>query len=276
MSSTSFGEHLKRERELRGVSLDEIAAATRIKTSFLEALENGRWSELPGGAFNRGFVRATARFLGLDEDGMVAEYALETGGESQAKVQVQASGAMPRDYRPALVAGSALLLLLIGGGWFAHHEITVRRQKRAAMAAGTPNATAPASSGLATNAPQPVSPVPNTPSEASASQPPAAPAPIAKPEPAAPEPLELRLETSKTARVQVTGDGKLLFKGKLHSDDPKIFQARDGFEVAASDAGVVKLQLDGRAIPFSGTPGRHGSSISLSRKDLKAPTDSAH
>ena len=113
MSSTPFGEHLKRERELRGVSLDEIAAATRIKTSFLEALENGRWDELPGGAFNRGFVRATAHFLGLDEDGMVAEYALETGGESQAKAPPQPSGAMPRDYRPALIAVSALLLLLI-------------------------------------------------------------------------------------------------------------------------------------------------------------------
>ena len=62
MASTPFGEHLRRERELRGVTLDEVSAATRIKTTFLEAMENGRWEELPGGAFNRGFIRATSKF----------------------------------------------------------------------------------------------------------------------------------------------------------------------------------------------------------------------
>ena len=45
MSSTPFGEHLKREREMRGVSLEEISAATRINTRFLEALEKAHWSD---------------------------------------------------------------------------------------------------------------------------------------------------------------------------------------------------------------------------------------
>jgi cytoskeleton protein RodZ len=74
-----FGEHLRREREMRGISLDEIASATRISTRFLEALENEQWSQLPGGVFNRGFVRAVAHHLGLDEDSLVAEYTLATG-----------------------------------------------------------------------------------------------------------------------------------------------------------------------------------------------------
>src|SRR5689334_4745225 len=76
MTKAGFGEHLKRERELRGVSLDEICAATRIGTRFLEALENEDWERLPGGVFNRGFVRAVARYLGLDEEGTVAEYVM--------------------------------------------------------------------------------------------------------------------------------------------------------------------------------------------------------
>jgi len=281
MSSTPFGEHLKRERELRGVSLDEIAAATRIKTSFLEALENGRWNELPGGAFNRGFVRATAHFLGLDEDGMVAEYALETGGESQAKPPSQPSGAMPRDYRPVLIAVSALLLLLIGGGWFVHHKIAVRRQKRASEAAsGTTQPVVPANASTApgtsvtsgtsgTNTATPVAVASGAAPDATANQPLPAPAAIASPEPPPSEPLKLRLETSKTTRIQVLGDGKLLFKGRLHSDDPKTFQAHEGFEVASNDPGVVKLQLNGESVPFSGASGRHGGSVSISRKDLK-------
>ncbi len=75
MPSTPFGEQLKRERELRGVSLEEVATATRIAPRFLEALENEQWDKLPGGVFNRGFIRAVARYLGLDEDNLVSEYA---------------------------------------------------------------------------------------------------------------------------------------------------------------------------------------------------------
>jgi len=283
MSSSPFGEHLKRERELRGVSLDEIAAATRIKTSFLEALENGRWDELPGGAFNRGFVRATAHFLGLDEDGMVAEYAQETGGESQAKLMAQPSGAMPRDYRPAIMAIAALLVVIVGAAWFIHHKLSLRRQKRAedaiaAAAAASPSPKMPASVAV-TNAPQPPAAAPNAPPDPAATQPsPAAgltPEPstapaaaTAPPPPAVPEFLKLRLETSKTSQIRVMGDGKLLFKGRLHSDDPKNFQARDGFEVTSNEPSATKLRLNGEPVPFDAT-GRHGGTVSLSREDLK-------
>ncbi len=74
-----FGEHLRREREMRGISLEEIATATRIGTRFLEALESEQWSKLPGGVFNRGFVRAVAHHLGLDEEALLGEYTLATG-----------------------------------------------------------------------------------------------------------------------------------------------------------------------------------------------------
>src|SRR6185312_14024577 len=79
MTKGTFGEHLKREREMRGVSLDKIAAATRIAPRFLRAIENEEWDELPGGVFNRGFVRAVAHYLGLDEESIVAEYGMVAG-----------------------------------------------------------------------------------------------------------------------------------------------------------------------------------------------------
>lgn len=71
----SFGERLRREREMRGISLDEIATATKISARNLKALEDEKFSQLPGGIFNKGFVRAYAKFLGIDEEQMVAEYA---------------------------------------------------------------------------------------------------------------------------------------------------------------------------------------------------------
>ena len=53
MARGNFGERLKRERELREVSMDELTKATRISTRFVEALENEDWAKLPGGSFGR-------------------------------------------------------------------------------------------------------------------------------------------------------------------------------------------------------------------------------
>ena len=281
MASTPFGEHLKRERELRGVSLDEIAAATRIKTNFLEALEDGRWSELPGGAFNRGFIRATARFLGLDEDAMLAEYALETGGELDAKTSVRPSGAMPRNYRPAVVAGLSVFVLLVALAWLVHHEIFVHRQKRAAAvlaasmevhpaaeASPPPNINANAAGNTAAEVPSP-------PADASANKRSDVTAAVPGSDAGAPEPLKLRLQANKTTEIRVLADGKILFKGRLHSDEPRNFEAHDGFEVSSNDVAAVRLQLNGEDVAFAGKSGHRGS-IALSRKDLKSALDSSH
>jgi cytoskeleton protein RodZ len=70
----SFGERLKREREMRGVSLEEIAESTKIGKRNLLALETEEFNKLPGGIFNKGFVRAYAKYLGLDEDQAVTDF----------------------------------------------------------------------------------------------------------------------------------------------------------------------------------------------------------
>jgi cytoskeletal protein RodZ len=71
-----FGDRLRREREMRGITLDEICESTKIARRHLEALEKERFDQLPGGVFNKGFVRAYAKFLGIDEEQAVADYAL--------------------------------------------------------------------------------------------------------------------------------------------------------------------------------------------------------
>ena len=106
---------------MRGVTLEEVAAATRIAPRFLEALENERWDQLPGGAFNRGFIRSVARYLGLDEENMVAEYALETKGLNQSAASESYSHGMPRDWRPAIAAGVALLIVILAVAFAIHH-----------------------------------------------------------------------------------------------------------------------------------------------------------
>ena len=89
----SFGEKLKLEREKRKVTLEQISVSTKIGIRMLRALEEDQFNQLPGGIFNKGFVRAYSRVLGLDEDQTVAEY-LQASGDA-ALVSVDASSHDP-------------------------------------------------------------------------------------------------------------------------------------------------------------------------------------
>jgi cytoskeleton protein RodZ len=75
----SFGEKLKQEREKRNITLEQISATTKISTRMLQALEEDKFNQLPGGIFNKGFVRAYSRCVGLDEDQAVADYLQASG-----------------------------------------------------------------------------------------------------------------------------------------------------------------------------------------------------
>src|SRR5215831_17727322 len=76
-----FGDRLRSERERQQYSLDDVAASTKISTRMLRALEEEKFNQLPGGIFNKGFVRAYATFLKMDEEQAIADY-LEAAGEA--------------------------------------------------------------------------------------------------------------------------------------------------------------------------------------------------
>ena len=71
---SSFGERLRREREARGIDLDQVATATKVGRHHLEAIEREDFSELPEAVFARGFVQAYAQFVGLDPERTVAAF----------------------------------------------------------------------------------------------------------------------------------------------------------------------------------------------------------
>src|SRR5690349_19034261 len=99
----SFGEELRREREIRGISLKEIADATKISKRFLEALERNDHRTLPAPVFTRGFVREYARYVGLNAEEMVNRYNFAASNDdriekppSMAKYPEQ----LPKDISP--------------------------------------------------------------------------------------------------------------------------------------------------------------------------------
>ena len=79
----SIGTYLARQRELRGISLDELATLTRIPRRSLERLESGVFDRAPDG-FVRGFVRTVAASLGLDPDATVMRLLSEPAADPEA------------------------------------------------------------------------------------------------------------------------------------------------------------------------------------------------
>src|SRR5438132_2670586 len=111
----NFGASFKQARESKGISLDRIAAETRISTRFLLAIENEEFQLLPGGIFNRGFVRTYAEKIGLDPEQAVADY--ERLAEVREPAEPVQSGIAParkinRQLYPVAIGGLALLILI--------------------------------------------------------------------------------------------------------------------------------------------------------------------
>jgi cytoskeletal protein RodZ len=82
--AAGIGEKLRLERETRGIALRDISEHTRISMRYLEAIETDDYRRLPGGIFNRSFIRAYAKFIGFDEEKAIEEYTrtLRDQGES--------------------------------------------------------------------------------------------------------------------------------------------------------------------------------------------------
>jgi len=235
MATGTFGERLKREREMREVSLKEVTSATRIGPRFLEALENEEWEKLPGGIFNRGFVRSIARFLGLDEENLLAEYDLARGDQSMPAPQPY-ENKLPRPpiWLPILAVLALLAVLggLVAGGVYGWRRYAAHR----AAKQPSPSAAAASSSDSATSS--------------------------------SAIPLDLAVSTSAATRVRILADGTVLLDAEIPAGQTHHFSASQQFEVTVADSSAVLLELNGRAMPPVGTPGASGTII-LSQKDLR-------
>jgi cytoskeletal protein RodZ len=118
----SLGEHLKRERELRGVTIEEIAHITRIGTRFLHAIENNDYGSLPD-VLVKGFLRAYAKCVGLNPNEIISIY--ENVKTKEEKIEIkEAEKSLPyitSAYKTKIsksisfIAATALILTIAGG-----------------------------------------------------------------------------------------------------------------------------------------------------------------
>ena len=279
MTKGTFGENLKREREMRGVTLEEITTATRIATRFLQAIENEEWDQLPGGVFNRGFVRAMARYLGLDEENIVAEYTLAVGDRPSVPVWTGSPPVVtPEQPWLAWIIAAVIIICLLAGGWLGTRRLLAWRASRAAARVasasvdtspvGTSSTTEPPASSAAVAAA--ASPEPSDAAAASTMAPPTAAEAAAATPPvtADSDPIKLKIQTAKRTKVIVVADNDVVFDGNMKAGENHFFSASDHFQISAKDAGAVRLDLNGKPMAPIG-PSGHSGKVTLTRDALK-------
>ncbi len=244
----TFGEELRREREIRGISLKEIADATKISKRFLDALERNDHKTLPAPVFTRGFVREYARYVGLNAEEMVNRYNFAASNDDRIEKPppvARYAQTPPKDIspRPAVKRGIPPAITRVDRGvvWaifitvalagVAYWAVQKRGERDRAEAAAN---------------------VPVTTSRAAAA-PPAAAAPVPKPDDSK---LRMTLEVTANSWVTLEADGKTVLNTEVNAGDKRDFEAADEFKFRTiGNAAGLTLTLNGARVPPLGDDG---------------------
>jgi cytoskeleton protein RodZ len=302
----TFGENLRREREMRGIPLEEISSATKISIRFLQALENDDFASIPGGIFVRGFIRAYAGYLGLDQEQVMAEYQSVAQSEDYELTRISSANrpARKRGRRISVLPLVVAVALLISG------YALFRYAHRVTYVPIAPPSPAPLSTASAphepsgSSAPLTTPPAPGaagasttTSGEATngAGEPPAStlpsstgvnPAedspgdtmkPVAGPAAAGPagntpvpqQGLVLQLAATEAVWVSVEADGKTALQRVVRPNDVTTLKAKEYFDVTAGNAQGLILTLNGDTLKPLGREGEV-KKVHLTRADVKS------
>jgi cytoskeleton protein RodZ len=263
----AFGDRLRREREMRGITLDEITESTKISRRHLEALEGEHFDQLPGGVFNKGFVRAYAHFLGIDEDQAVADYsaAVHEQPEPEDKFPLEIHEEPDpdlnprRSYLPLAFAVAALVGVLVGYAFWIKSkphatEATATTPQPSQQSSVTPASAATTPSSQSTRATVPAAPAAATTPRAAVelpvkTQPPATPAAAAVTKPAEQEKaFFVSVKAKEDSWVSIVADGKSVMQRVLGADKHKKVKAGKVLVLRTGNAGGIEVSFNGRSL----------------------------
>ncbi len=250
---------------MRGISLEDITAATKIGKRLLRALEDEQFDLLPGGIFNKGYVRAYAKYVGIDEEQAVAEY-LAAAGEPPSEVYLsseQSLAARAEGFRdddpegrrerfpfiPILVV--VVVLAGAAGGWQLYRQRMRDREQRTAKTSevATSSVPAPAAPGPATPASGQRSPT-MTPSAAPAKGGVSSAPGVVASTPTG-ESFEITVRPKDRAWVSIKSDGKILVKGIIQPPEVKTIRATSQIVFWTGNAGALEVSFNGVQVPLS-------------------------
>ena len=268
------GAELRTARQRLGWALPDVAAGLRIRLVYLEAIEDGHLSELPGNAYAMGFVRTYANSLGLDPDEVARRFRAEAQEITQ-KTRLSFPAPVPQRGIPA---GAVILLgfIILAGayvGWYRYsgHDETAMTQTASAIpdkfadkVPPSPNQSPQVTSLLAAG--QPLSPpltVTPAPAAAPASAMPepirvpvnvAPPAPVPVVPPPASSGVVLRAKAGQFVKVQ-DPNGSVLLDHPLKTGETWAVPLKPGLTLTTPNAGGLEVLVNGTPIPAFGPVG---------------------
>lgn len=222
--ATGIGEILRTTRREQGSTLADAANQTRIRESYLTALEDEEFSALGGDVYVKGFLRSYAKYLGMDPEPLVATYRRECeGATEQVPVSLAPVTPVGRERPPGIVVvvGVAVLLLAVLG----IIGLTSNRQD------------ADGELGAAV-APAPVTPATEPAAEETEAEP--------EPEPEPIEGVEVEVEvTGAVSWMRVEVDGEIVHEGEEGSGFSETFTGDEEVFVRLGDPAAVRLVVNG-------------------------------
>ena len=233
-----ISEKLRRARLDKGVSLAQIANATKISTRVLERIEGGHFDELPGGLLTRGHLRAFARELGLEPEEIVSQYRAEfertspedepfTLRKSYADTEQRASLA------PAILTVAFAVIIYVA---FMRPADTTSEIDTVAGMTALDVAAAPA--------------IQHAIAPAHAARPGTSPVRAADP-----EGLQIELRPQSDCWVSATADGRLVIYRLMNGGERETIDAVDAIRLRVGDAGVLSYTVNGLPGRSLGAPG---------------------
>ena len=242
----TVGERLRAAREDKGLSLEDIAAQTRIPQRHLESLEVADWDKLPAPTYTTGFAKSYASAVGLDRTEIGEQLRAEMGGQRSPNMTAEVfEPADPARTMPkSLVFGTiiAVIVLVLVMSWLNRRSLDQSNEPDVAAApAQTPAALSPA----------------QTPQPATAP----APAPVSE--------GPVTIVATAPAWIQVTDQGKTLFQGELAPG--QTFAVPPTATAPLLKAGkpeALQVRVGNGAAPPVGSPGKVASNVSLLPADL--------
>lgn len=249
----SFGARLKREREQRKVTLDDISIATKIAPRFLSALEEEHFDQLPGGIFNKGFVRAYARHLGLDENQAIADFVAASAPAvpevapqeapvlAAMAVRVPASRSKRRD-NDGIPWGGVAAALLVMAFAFALWGFHSREKSSPRAAVPPPQQTAqaqPAPVAAASGSSQ------SSQSGSSVGATETAPPVVSA---ASAGTFVVLINAREDSWVSITADGKQILQDTLAASTDKSIEARNQVVIKTGNMGALEVSFNGKKL----------------------------
>ena len=277
----SFGEKLKQEREKRKITLEQISDSTKIGTRMLRALEEDKFNQLPGGIFNKGFVRAYSRCVGLDEDQTVAEYLLASGDAPPPKTEIgghedgerkneareneqnirrlEAISDTPARQLPWGLFAALLLVLALALSFWSHRERERARQSIRPTPTDGHRAVARRSAGQRWSRRRSAYgriPPTASPTWLAGMLPKTSPDSKRLPHPPpTPDEFTVVIHAREDSWVSITADGKTSPSELLAAGSERSIQGRKEIIVRAGNSGGIDFRFNGKKVDTGGTSG---------------------